>query len=173
MQEEQCLHLVLYVDYYFGYLFHNQTVTKMNHNFLPYEVCELLPQINPYSQSHCWATVDYGIGWEGESQNTPTLNILSLTLQKSKNDNFISSGESLLKWKRDAWTILDVLTWLEDEHKISIQVTVGKEGHSNFTYWYQIIRLEKMQALDNDWFYDTRIDAYTEGIKYALNNLIR
>ncbi len=72
----------------------------INHNFLPYDICLLLPESNPYKNSlftNTWVqddtTKEYFI--------VPYLNFMSI---------------------RDAWTIMDALQYIEDTYKYYICV---------------------------------------------------
>ncbi len=114
----------------------------INHNFLPYEVCLLLPDINPYKTSlfvSTWVQDDKN----GEYFIVPYLNFMSV---------------------RDAWTIIDALTWLENEKQKTIEVRPQYTRHKTTPVAWEVILNGEKKIEEKG----TRINAYIAGIKQAL-----
>jgi hypothetical protein len=69
------------------------------------------------------------------------------------------------------WTILDALTWLE-EQGIYLQCSLNFSDNSKMQYVLYCITRGKFKGenpVENLPLYNSRIEAYTEGIRHCLN----
>lgn len=126
----------------------------MNHNFLPYDICEMLPKENPYNIG-----ITDKIYW---IKPYPESSFDKLTI---KTHSVSSINQSCIN--RDAWTILDALTWLEEQGYF-IEVI---SSNPQYKTWDCLIR-NTILNLDIDTLnieYNSRTEAYTEGIRHCLN----
>lgn len=124
----------------------------MNHNFLPFEVTELLPKENPYNNGFIYANTE---------------EVIQLIHYCN-----LKYGESV---NRNAWTIIDALTWLLDNYGVFIYV-IRKENYKTMSYdnqymWCIVFKeMNKNEIFSpNDVYYTTLNEAYIAGIKHCLN----
>jgi hypothetical protein len=116
-----------------------------NHNFLPYDVTCLLPEANPYSCLDDKVYFPFMPTWyENKFEG-------KIIKEATKNTDYDKSI-------RDAWTILDALTYIEEKYNRYIEV---QHSRTNCGWAF---------AINSKW-YPTRTEAYIEGIKYVLETL--
>lgn len=122
-------------------------MNNVNHNFLPFEVTELLPKENPYTSTFAYVLYDFSetIFFENKA--------------KLKEGSFVKLC--------DAWTIIDALTWLEETHCRYVEVMRGR--HGKFIVSIIDNSGNVVDELSNN--YKSCIEAYTAGIKYCLELL--
>ena len=143
----------------------------MNHNFLPFDICEMLPKENPNRLANYYN----GYHKKGYYEKYEVLpykeNTFSAFLIDRKYET-VDRPDSLTKmiWVRDAWTINDAVEWL-----ITQGYAVSVEFDNPYrSYWSLKIR-DNNNWLDC-WFdgekrisCKSRIEAYTKGIRHCLN----
>lgn len=116
----------------------------MNHNFLPFEVTELLPKENPYNNGFIYANAKEGI---------QLLHYCNLQYGESVN--------------RDAWTIIDALIWLEEQ---GYYLLVNYSQKQEINKWsYTFVSSGQVRSFVTNKYYNSRIEAYIAGIKHCLN----
>jgi len=135
----------------------------MNHNFLPFDICEMLPKENPnrlgcftkkYSRTY---VEDKFKVWEEKGvEFTRSLESYDIEKEMSYSDWRVQSF-----WERDAWTILDALILLEEQGYF-IEVS----GNWVFTI-YDKVNNDILTCFPAK--YNSRIETYTEGIRHCLN----
>jgi hypothetical protein len=121
----------------------------MNHNFLPFEICEMLPKENPFlKQNHkhyCFVK---------SSAGNPVL----------KWDFRLSSSRKTGEYLRDAWTIIDAITWLEKQNFfVEVNCTITENIH-----WLYRIRFDNDNKRIFLGGFKTRFEAYFKGIERCL-----
>jgi hypothetical protein len=140
----------------------------MNHNFLPFEVIELLPKENPYFNEYLISTGKSGKEILANKKHINLLNSID-------NQNRMMVGKSQLSLAefRDAWTLLDSLSYLEEQGYF-IQVFILEKNRFTFEILNSKgndIRYCNPEYDDSieDEEYKSRIEAYIAGIKHCLN----
>lgn len=134
----------------------------MNRNFLPFEITTLLPKENPYQILKIWTLYNLdklskNFTWKGDATK-PYLLDYSVSLTLSPDIKI-----------RDAWTIIDALTWLELQN---YNVNVSCFSNNN-KVWYFNFCNPKTSVLIKSYLiglesFTSRIEAYTAGIEYCL-----
>lgn len=122
---------------------------------MPYEVCVMLPEINPYSEldSRHYAKI-YNDTIYGE---------YVVIFHTKRGD---SPSDSEVEYTT-AWTIIDALTWLENEKQKTIEVRPQYTRHKTTPVAWEVILNGEKKIEEKG----TRIDAYIAGIKYTLKEL--
>ena len=115
-----------------------------NHNYLPFEVTQILPKVNPYKATHCFYM----------GALTDSVYFISKSELKKSGTYIIVS---------DAWTIIDALTYLEKQGWI-IEVFYYK-GKDSIEWAYHSFSWGNQFTQGN---YISCIEAYISGIKHCL-----
>ena len=135
----------------------------MNHNFLPFEVTELLPKENPYEVIKVWSMYYVELyaknpTWKGD-KTKPMLLDYGVSLQHHSDYTV-----------RNAYTIIDALTYLEEQgYYLTLDLGVK---YAEFTYKIVIKDDKGSNAESVKWnykYYNSRTEAYIAGIEHCLN----
>jgi hypothetical protein len=121
----------------------------------------MLPKKNPYEIIKVWSMYPTEIysknpTWKGD-KTKPMLLDYGISLQQHPDYTI-----------RDVWTVIDSLTWLEEQSYI---IEVLKSVYENSFWEISIINNNDNTHFDinENIIYNSRIEAYTEGIKHCLN----
>ncbi len=123
----------------------------MNYNFLPFDICEMLPKENPYlldtndDQSPKWIKM--------YSEKLLLIGKIPMSTE--------------ISYLRDSYTILDALTWLEEKGYYLLVNYSQKQKINNWSYSF--VSSGQVRSFITNEYFNSRIEAYTEGIRYCLN----